>query len=138
MAIETLSSEPQPEPFIRPKFDVSKPTSAEEGYLQTLPDLIEFNATYSRDHLFCAQYAHDLSAAPRFITHGELHQGVLRACAWLAQRGLAQRPRTAGGAVHKSRPVALLMASDVAWFVLFAALLRAGVPVRARVPCAPS
>ncbi|GJE97864.1 acetyl-CoA synthetase-like protein [Phanerochaete sordida] len=129
MAIDTLSSEPQPEAFVRPRFDVSKPTTAQEGYLQTLPDLIEFNATYNRDHLFCAQYAHDLSAAPRFITHGELHQGVLRASAWLALQGLAQRPRTVDGALRKSQPVALLMASDVAWFVLFAALLRAGVPV---------
>ncbi|EKM53824.1 uncharacterized protein PHACADRAFT_125794 [Phanerochaete carnosa HHB-10118-sp] len=129
MAIEIFASTPQSEPFIRPKFDVSKPTTAEQGYLQTLPDLVELNATYNRDHLFCAQYGHDIHAPPHFITHGDLYQAVLRSSAWLASQGLAQRPQHVGGKVVKSRPVAMLMSSDVTWFIIFLSLLRLGVPV---------
>lgn len=130
MAVETLPTKPQVEYFIRPKFNVTKTTTADEGCLQTLPDIVEFNAAYNRDHLFCAQYGHDIHAPPHFITHGDLYQAVLRFSAWLTLQDLAQRPQVVDGKVVKSRPIAMLMSSDVTWFITFLALLRVGVPVR--------
>ena len=118
------------EAFVRPMINVTKPTPPEEGNLLTLPDLVEFNATYNRDHLFCAQYGHNIRLPPAYITHGDLFDAVLRFSAWLIARGLAQRPKVVDGKVVKARPVAILMSSDVMWFIAFASLIRLGVPVR--------
>ena len=129
MAIESTVAVPQPEAFVRPKFNVSKPTTPEDGNLLTLPDLVEFNATYNRNHLFCAQYGHNIHLPPKFITHGDLYDAVLRFSAWLILQGLVQRPKVVDGKISKARPVAMLMSSDVAWFITFVSLLRLGVPV---------
>lgn len=122
----------EPPQFARPKFTLQDPELHNHNSLVTLPALVEFNAAYNSRHLFCIQYSHNARSIPRRVTHGELHRAVLRCSVWLAERGLAQPPSLRSGKIVKARPVALLMASDVGWLVLFLALLRLGVPVSRR------
>ena len=132
MTVNTSTSihSPSRRPFLRPKFTLSPREAANDpGALCTLPDLVEFNATYNRNHLFCAQYGHNIHLPPKFITHGDLYDAVLRFSAWLILQGLVQRPKVVDGKISKARPVAMLMSSDVAWFITFVSLLRLGVPV---------
>ena len=129
MAIKHAEGQSQAPPFRRPRVDISKPLPPGDGNILTLPDLVEFGARFNAEHVFCLQYGHNVRLAPRAITHGELQQAVLRFSAWLALQGLAQSPRVVDGAVVKARPVAMLMASDVTWFIAFVSLLRLGVPV---------
>lgn len=117
-------------PFVRPKFNVaSVVASDDEGGLRTVPDLVEHNARHNPGHLFCLQYGHNIHAAPKALTMADLHDAVLRFCNWLALRGLAQVPKFVDGKVVKAQPVAILMASDIGWFIAYVALLRLGIPV---------
>ena len=59
----------------------------------------------------------------------DLHNAVLRCGAWLLHEGLCQVPRVVTGEMIKPQPVALLMTSDIGWFITFLALLRLGIPV---------
>ncbi|KIP06549.1 hypothetical protein PHLGIDRAFT_106815 [Phlebiopsis gigantea 11061_1 CR5-6] len=118
-----------PEHFIRPKIDVTRPTSPEEGCILTLPDLVEFNSVYNRYHLFCVQYSHNVGIPPTALSHGDLYDAVLRFSSWLISHRLAQRPEVVNGNVVKARPVGVLMSSDVMWFIAFVSLVRLGVPV---------
>ncbi|PSR74016.1 hypothetical protein PHLCEN_2v10200 [Hermanssonia centrifuga] len=109
--------------FFRPKFDMQ---GSNQNALTTLPDLVEFNALYNPSRLFCVQYTHHIYQVPRRITYKELHHAVLRCSTSLEKNGLKQPPTRIN---QKARPVALLMASDVTWFIYFISLLRLGVPV---------
>ena len=95
----------------------------------TLPDLVAFNALYNPQRLFCIQYMHNLGDPGRKVTYAQLQDAVLCCSVWLQNKGLAQSPTLVQGKVVKARPVALLMGSDVGWFVFFVTLLRLGVPV---------
>lgn len=117
-------------PFARPKFNVASLVSSEdEAGLRSVPDLVEHNARLNPDHLFCLQYGHNIHAAPKALTMIDLHDAVLRFCSWLASRGLAQVPNFVNGKVVKARPIAILMASDIGWFIAYVSLLRLGIPV---------
>lgn len=116
-------------PFIRPKFSFDTPAPSLSGALSTLSDLLEFNAFHNPAHLFCIQYARNPDEPPWSITSSDLYDAVLRCSTWLSLVGLAQTPQIVDGQVIKSRPVAILMASDIGWFITFLALLRLGVPV---------
>ncbi|KAL6304984.1 hypothetical protein BKA93DRAFT_731865 [Sparassis latifolia] len=117
--------------FVRPKFSLQQSSafSPPPDSLRSLPDLVEFNACYNPKHLFCLQYQHDVQLPPRRITMGDLHSAVLRCSTWLAEQGMVQTPAIVEGRLVKAHPVALLMSSDVGWFIVFLALLRVGVPV---------
>lgn len=116
-------------PFVRPHFSLSASGSNSQGTLSTLPDLVEFNAFRNPTHLFCVQYSRNLNDVPRSICYSDLYNAVLRFSVWLAAEGLAQGPDFVDGEVGVAQPVAILMASDINWFIAFLALLRLGVPV---------
>jgi hypothetical protein len=133
MTFKRSGSSSQRGTFIRPTIDISDPTSAEQRNIFTLPDLIEFNATFNTNHTFCWQYGSNVHLTPRTITHGELYQAILRFSAWLVLHGLGQRPQEVNGKVVKARPVAMLMSSDITWLIAFVSLLRLDIPVRRAV-----
>ena len=114
-------------PFARPNFGLSSRSSNDAKSLTSLPDLVEFNACHNPTHTFCIQ--HGLCVPPRVVSFEDLYHAVLRCSTWLGLRGLAQTPSITQNEIVKARPVAILMASDVGWFVTFLALLRLGVPV---------
>ncbi|OBZ65860.1 L-aminoadipate-semialdehyde dehydrogenase [Grifola frondosa] len=118
-------------PFARPQFSLVLPEDAPHDAIRTVPDLVEHNAVHNPDHLFCLQYNHNSAVPPRRITMRELQAAVLQCSAWLAAQGIGRAPMRdpASGGLVKAKPVALLMASDVGWFIQFVALLRIGVPV---------
>ncbi|KAI0090839.1 hypothetical protein BDY19DRAFT_740627 [Irpex rosettiformis] len=113
-------------PFIRPKFSLK--ASTDLGSLSSLPDLVEFNAIHNSLHPFCIQH-YGQQHLHITVSCRDLYHGVLRCSLWLALRGLAQLPRITQDGIVKARPVAILMSSDVGWFIAFLALLRLGVPV---------
>lgn len=116
--------------FVRPKFTLHQPPVPDPKEILTLPDLVEFNARQNPDHTFCLQYHHNVALAPRRITMAELQDAVLRCSTWLIEQGMAYSPTLVEGRLVKAPPVAILMSSDVGWFIYFLALLRLGVPVR--------
>ena len=123
-----------PPRFVRPKYTFNSATLCDDDddVLTTLPDLVEFNALYNPRYTFCVQYLRDLHAAPLRVTYQHLHHAVLRCSVWLTHQGLAHLSAMFEGRPRKARPVALLMGSDVNWFIAFLALLRLGVPVSVR------
>lgn len=116
-------------PFVRPKFSLAAPVSSTPDALATLPDIVEFNAFHNPTHLFCVQYGRNMQDIPHSVSFADLYNAVLRCSAWLSLGRLAQGPRIVNGVIVKPQPVAILMASDVGWFITFLALLRLGIPV---------
>jgi hypothetical protein len=97
------------------------PASADQP-IRTIPELIDYNATYNPDVLFCVQAVKD--AAPVQITFGQLRDAITRRCAQLrVDLQLKPGPR-------KSAPVALVMDSDVVLLIHLFALMGMGIPVR--------
>lgn len=125
----STSSTTETKAFVRPKFSLDSPAPSSSGALSTLPDLLEFNAFHNPTHPFCVQYTRNFDEPPHSISCADLHSAVLRCSAWLSLVGLAQVPQIVDGQVITSPPVAILMASDIGWFISFLALLRLGVPV---------
>ena len=120
--------------FVRPRYDYGgKNTGLDARACTNLPELVEFNAVNNRNHLFCLQYNHRTDTHPRLVTYEGLHLAVLRCSVWLAKNGICQALQAVSdsGVNTKARPVGLLMASDLSWFIHFLALLRLGVPVSA-------
>ncbi|KAI0685571.1 hypothetical protein BC835DRAFT_1456089 [Cytidiella melzeri] len=129
MTIKTTTHSPGRAPFVRPKFSLSGASTGDPAALTTLPDLVEFNAFHNPKHPFCIQYGRSAGDIPRTVSCQDLYHGALRCSAWLGLKNLAQAPSVTRGTSLKTRPVAILMASDVGWFITFLALLRLGVPV---------
>ncbi|KAK8116960.1 uncharacterized protein PG998_005241 [Apiospora kogelbergensis] len=100
-------------PFVRAEFDLTtdQPSNdQDEGRVQSLVELIDFNSNHNASHPFCLQAKPDGSLS--LVTHAEFKTAVYRCAAW-AQ---AMLPSTLAGddkAVAGRAPVALLMESDV-------------------------
>ena len=135
MALSTVGID-RPQPFMRAEFDlVGSPETLEPQTVRCLPDLIHFNATNNPTHVFCLQAQQQSSDCPKFDVRGiaflELEQAVERCCRWILANVADVLPARIAkdGSVQKSKPVALLMESDVGLFVYVAALLTLNIPV---------
>ncbi|KAF9018364.1 acetyl-CoA synthetase-like protein [Hymenopellis radicata] len=110
--------------FIRPHINIGYGQDRLYG-VESLPELIEFNARHNPNHVFALQ-TRPGDAPAREITFSELQTAVENACAWLVSSG-ATVIRTSRET--KVPPVAILMGSDVGIFIYMAALNRLGTPV---------
>ncbi|KXX82807.1 L-aminoadipate-semialdehyde dehydrogenase large subunit [Madurella mycetomatis] len=111
-------------PFIRPTTNYASPQKL-EGFLHSLPELVDFNAANNAAHPFCIQ----AKPTPPFdtITHGEFKVAVSRCAAWLKEN-LPLGPALMPTSLTKMAPVALLMESDFGLVVHEFALMSLGVP----------
>lgn len=107
------------------------------GSVQTILDLIDYNARVNPDACFCIQAHEPGSHQPQDDTHVTMHQ--LRAAIWRCSRdlrahliGIQSTDNNAGPneeAVVKPYPVALFMYSDLTLLVYLFSLMALGVPV---------
>lgn len=97
--------------------------------IRTLPELIEFNAVHNGDYLFCLQAGRQQKLQP--ITHRQLKEAILCCSDWLVAnvKELKLPKIQESVTIEKSKPVALLMESDVGLWIYFLSLLSLGVPV---------
>jgi hypothetical protein len=135
-------------PFTRPKFSAlpkkglqPEDASLAREQIESLPDLIDFNAQHNPDHVFCLQASfskdHDDDTAERPegfhgrpITFRELGVAVAVCAAWLS--GLRQMDHQG-----RPKPLALYLQSDVGLFLHLSALLSLDVPVSQAIYLAP-
>ncbi|KAF9023696.1 hypothetical protein BDZ89DRAFT_152077 [Hymenopellis radicata] len=110
--------------FIRPHVNTGYGNDHPDG-VNSLPELIEFDAEHNPDHIFGLQSR--VGDAPPFeITIAKLQTAVENASGWLVQSG-ATPGRTSRDT--KVPPVAILLGSDIGIFMYMAALNRLGTPV---------
>ncbi|KAK4244020.1 hypothetical protein C7999DRAFT_35641 [Corynascus novoguineensis] len=120
--------------FTRPKFSAlpQEPEVATKETVDSLLDLIEFNAEQNPDYVFCiqasvsrqddAENAGNASFHGRSITFRELGAAVSASAAWLSSlRQLDQH--------GKPKPLALYLESDVGLFFYLVSLLSLDIPV---------
>ena len=118
--------------FIRPNISF---TSKDEHTVQTIPQLIDFNAKFNADHLFCIQAEKALlEHSPSFlhVTNAQLKEAIRRCAQWLksaVQELVLPAIIEDGAGSRKGPPVALLLDSDINLLVHAYALMSLGVPV---------
>ena len=117
--------------FVRAHINLGFELDTPEG-VNSLPELVEFNAKHNPDHLFAVQLRTDAAHSGRRITFAELSLAVERAAGWLVKSGV-----TTGRTLRTDEiaPVAILLGSDVGIFIYILALLRIGTPVSTFVSC---
>ncbi|KIY67026.1 acetyl-CoA synthetase-like protein [Cylindrobasidium torrendii FP15055 ss-10] len=109
-------------PFIRPHIHDARLEGHSDG-ITNLPDLIEFNATHNAALTFGFQ-CQAKSLLPSRISYAQLQAAVENACSWLVSSRCTTRI-----ACGLSKPVAILLSSDISIFIYMAALIRLGTPV---------
>jgi len=109
--------------YIRPKLNLG---NANDGAVNSLPDLVEFNAANNPHHIFGVQNANGQDVSPCEITFFQLQAAVEYASSWLIQTGCT-KGRTRRQEVVP--PVGIMLGSDISIFIYMAALLRIGTPV---------
>lgn len=121
--------------FLLPVFYSSSPPP-ELAPIKTIVDLIEFNAKNNSDSLFCLQAEKALngSRSPPFlrITYKMLRDMILGCQQLLLSdlKGEIREPyRDQSGSAMRSRPVAVLVDSDVGLLLHLFGLMGLGVPV---------
>lgn len=123
-------------PFHRAAFHVTlteNPESTES--INSLPELVLFNAHNNGDSIFCAQAETQQGLVRSFdlteVTFLELALSVENCCAWIQEktRGAHRTKIKTDGSVVKGEPIALLMESDLTLFIYIAALLTLNIPV---------
>jgi hypothetical protein len=127
MAIDTLDTE-----FLRPFLQVSRDPVTDLSAIQSLPDLINFNADHNPDHVFALQEVRQGGKYVKLtpVTFSELKLAATT-CAHLIRKRLPGWPpnATGGNESETRRPVALFLESDINLFVHLAALLYLNIPV---------
>ncbi|KAL8829339.1 MAG: hypothetical protein Q9191_002068 [Dirinaria sp. TL-2023a] len=102
--------------------------------IRNIPELIDYNAKFNPDHLFCVQAQkalNDGSAGLLYVTHGQLKQAILCCSRWLKSflDELALPKATKEGVDNrKGPPIALLLDSDINLLVHVYALISLSVP----------
>ncbi|KZV64745.1 acetyl-CoA synthetase-like protein [Peniophora sp. CONT] len=111
--------------FVRAHINLGFGLDTQEG-VNSLPELVEFNAKHNPDHLFGVQLGSCQTSSGRRITFAELSLAVERTAGWLVRSGVTtgRSSRT-----DEVAPVAILLGSDVGIFIYILALLRIGTPV---------
>jgi acyl-CoA synthetase (AMP-forming)/AMP-acid ligase II len=103
--------------------------------IQTIPQLIEHNATHNPHYPFCIQAQKQTQHAPPqllSVSHLELKRAIVQCQAWLVQTlvDLKLPSSSNHGMVCKGPPVALYVESDVGLLIHLFSLMSLGVPVR--------
>jgi acyl-CoA synthetase (AMP-forming)/AMP-acid ligase II len=103
--------------------------------IQTVPELIEYNATNNPHHPFCIQaQKQSQDARPRLlsVSHLQLKRAIAQCQAWLVNTlvELKLPSISSDGTVYKGPPVALYVESDVGLLIHLFSLMSLGVPVR--------
>lgn len=129
--------------FTRPKFDVLGDCGPKLGVdaIQSLPDLILFNARENPNHTFCLQAesnteVDESNATPEPfsllpVTFRQL-AGAIHVCAATLRKSVPERcllSRGEGDNECALAPVALLLESNVGLFIYLATLLSMQIPV---------
>ena len=118
--------------FIRPSISF---TNKDEHTVQSIPQLIDFNAKVNADYTFCIQAEKaPLEDLPSFlhVTNAQLKHAICRCTQWLksAVQELVLPEIIEDGAVtRKGPPIALLLDSDINLLVHAYGLMSLGVPV---------
>ena len=122
-------------PFKRAKIHL-QPINGSADDVQTVPQLIEYNARHNPDHLICIQALKQEASAPQqfhSVSHLQLAQAILGCSEWLVKNVRELRLPWKGddGRFAKGPPVALFMESDVGLLIHTFSLMSLGVPVLA-------
>ena len=116
--------------FSRPNINLH---TQENTNIQTVPELIEYNATYNPDHLFCVQAQKQIQdCRPQLlpISHLQLKRAVVQCQAWLVNTLVELRLPSSSTDCTVCAPVALYVESDVGLLIHLFSLMGLGVPVR--------
>jgi acyl-CoA synthetase (AMP-forming)/AMP-acid ligase II len=111
-------------PFVRAKVDFAS-LEKKEGYVRSLPELIDFNAIHNPDYMFCIQARPDDSFIE--VTCRQFKIAIGRCAQWITESLELQGGRN--GETTQS-PIALLMESDLGLLIYQFALISLGIPVR--------
>ena len=118
--------------FERPRISFA---SQDEHTVQSLPELIDFNAKFNADYTFCIQAEKaQLEHSPSFlhVTHAQLKRAICCCTQWLQssvqELVLPEIPEDGAG-TRKGPPIALLLDSDINLLVHVYTLMSLGVPV---------
>lgn len=114
-------------------------THGDANQIQSLPELVEYNARHNADYPFCVQartVKHgDFGSSGGFqtitISHGQLRNSI-RHCSWYLSetvKELELPARSNDGMIRKGAPVALFVESDVGLLIYKLSLMSLGVPV---------
>ncbi|KAG6864883.1 putative NRPS-like protein biosynthetic cluster [Blastosporella zonata] len=110
--------------FIRPHINLGYGDDRPGG-VKSVPELVEFAASYNPDHIFGVQNRGG-GDSPCQISFSQLQGAVEYASWWLVSSGCTtERTRRD----QKPAPVGILLGSDIGIFIYMAALLRIGTPV---------
>lgn len=110
-------------------------TSKDENTVQSIPQLIDFNAKANADYPFCIQAEKALlEDFPSFlhVTNAQLKQAICHCAQWLrstVQELLLPEIIEDGAGSRKGPPIALLLDSDINLLVHAYTLMSLGVPV---------
>ena len=122
--------------FRRAVFDLTlDEIESTKDSIRSLPDLILYNAVHNPQAVFSAQAKQSSRPGEKFgfldVSFLELALSVDRCCAWILSNidGAHAARIDDNDRVQKSKPVALLMESDLTLFVYLAALLTLNIPV---------
>lgn len=114
--------------FIRPKFSPLPPANVEslaQDSINSLPELIRYNAIHNGDRTFCIQGEAAVEDA-RMISFKEL-EDAMSACSFWVEEQLGSSKK--GHEPCAKRPIALYLESDVGLFIYIAAMLASNIPV---------
>lgn len=118
--------------FIRPSISF---TGKDEHTVQSIPQLIDFNAKFNPDYTFCIQAEKALlDDFPSFlhVTNAQLKQAIYCCAKWLrssVQELVLPEITEDGADARKGSPIALLLDSDINLLVHAYTLMSLGVPV---------
>jgi len=126
--------------FKRPLFQlfIDQKAACNES-IQSLPDLVHFNALHNPNESFCAQIKQSKVPEEQYkivkVTFLELAQAVERCCHWVLSNISRVHPAklSEDGSVQKGPPLALFLESDLTLFIYLVALLTLNIPVG--TPC---
>lgn len=107
--------------------------SQETTSIQTVPELVEYNATYNPHHLFCIQAQKQIQdARPQLlsVSHLQLKRAIAQCQAWLVNTLVELDLPSSGTDGTACAPVALYVESDVGLLIHLFSLMGLGVPVR--------
>ena len=110
-------------------------TSKDERTVQSIPQLIDFNAKANPDYVFCIQAEKALlEDFPSFlhVTNAQLKHAICRCAQWLrstVQELVLPEIIEDGAGSRKGPPIALLLDSDINLLVHAYTLMSLGVPV---------
>lgn len=101
--------------------------------IQSIPELIEYNAIYNPRHLFCIQAQKQIQdGRPQllYVSHLQLKLAIAECQVWLANTLVELKLPSSSTTGTICAPVALYVESDVGLLIHLFSLMGLGVPVR--------